>query len=697
MGLLGIADKYTSNIQDEQPKKPVSLGIAQKYISQPAEASPPPGGVVSETPPVPVSPPLVEPQVVEANPAGTGFSRAIQRGAIQTAAGVPALAANVDMAALADADKTPEAIRFEEARRAGVPNQAFASRAADISDPVQTNQMMQQYGVSPQANVNFQQVVDKRLDRRQDALENTAEYYKRISKNSDVAGRLFNLAREFEKSPTADAYAQSLAEAPDTFKGYLATITDDPLGFLAFMGETIAENVPQIAAGVGASVATGSPLAGATIMSLGGFSREYATSVDNFLRENNIDLANPEAVKAMFADKELMKEASSRGLVRGLVIGSADAAGQGAVALKVIQNSLARQTVAQAASEGAGEALATKAVGDPFSVKETTTEALAGGATTTAEGLVAKPKIDPVKQASKEIIKNIEDSDAVFRNTAEIARQQTQTPQPEPVAPPVDDTRSDPTATTQADDFTPPSEDSPVDPPEQPKKVKAETEDPEQPKAPKADEAPKVQTTPDQTPAKTARKQPPDPEIETEYIFNPQSRNRRPVGVDTDGVVKSVQTPDGQKNYNVKGLVVELDDLQQATGELQPRDRSRKESEALSKERAGSMFNPERLLDDPTSGSGSPIIARDGTIMSGNGRVLTMQEVYANQPESLAKYQEALKNAGINTERFSQPVFVRVLTDDMTVAELKEFADLSNTEAQAQMSMTERAGRDAKR
>ena len=684
MGLLGIADKYTSNIQDEQPKKPVSLGIAQKYISQPAEASPPPGGVVSETPPVPVSPPLVEPQVVEANPAGTGFSRAIQRGAIQTAAGVPALAANVDMAALADADKTPEAIRFEEARRAGVPNQAFASRAADISDPVQTNQMMQQYGVSPQANVNFQQVVDKRLDRRQDALENTAEYYKRISKNSDVAGRLFNLAREFEKSPTADAYAQSLAEAPDTFKGYLATITDDPLGFLAFMGETIAENVPQIAAGVGASVATGSPLAGATIMSLGGFSREYATSVDNFLRENNIDLANPEAVKAMFADKELMKEASSRGLVRGLVIGSADAAGQGAVALKVIQNSLARQTVAQAASEGAGEALATKAVGDPFSVKETTTEALAGGATTTAEGLVAKPKIDPVKQASKEIIKNIEDSDAVFQNTAEIARQQTQTPQPEPVAPPVDDTRSDPTATTQADDFTPPSEDSPVDPPEQPKKVKAETEDPEQPKAPKADEAPKVDEEP----------QPPKVEAAPD-LPNPQEADE--VGASTDDVVKSVQTPDGQKNYNVKGKVVELDDLKQATGELQPRDRSRKESEALSKERAGSMFNPERLLDDPTSGSGAPIIARDGTIMSGNGRVLTLQEVYANQPESLSKYRASLEGAGINTEGFSQPVFVRMLTDDMSIADLKEFADLSNTEAQAQMSMTERAGRDAKR
>ena len=40
---------------------------------------------------------------------------------------------------------------------------------------------------------------------------------------------------------------------------------------------------------------------------------------------------------------------------------------------------------------------------------------------------------------------------------------------------------------------------------------------------------------------------------------------------------------------------------------------------------------------------------------------------------------------------------MRQLSDDMTMAELREFADLSNTEAQAQMSMTERASRDATR
>jgi len=191
--------------------------------------------------------------------------------------------------------------------------------------------------------------------------------------------------------------------------------------------------------------------------------------------------------------------------------------------------------------------------------------------------------------------------------------------------------------------------------------------------------------------------QPVEQKVETKASELPNPQEADEVGTSTDDVVKSVQTPDGQKNYNVKGKVVELADLKQAQGELQPRDRSRKESEVLSKQRAGTMFNPDRLLDDPTSGSGAPIIARDGTIMSGNGRVLTLQEVYANQPESLSKYRASLEGAGINTEGFTQPVFVRQLTDDMNVAELKEFADLSNTEAQAQMSTTERAGRDAKR
>ena len=334
-----------------------------------------------------------QPNQNDYNPAGTGFDRAIARGAITTAASVPSMLATADARALADAQKSEEAIRFNEARRAGIPNQAFASRAADISNPKQVNSMMKQYGVSPQANVNYQQVTEKRLDTREDAIANPLPYIERLTKNARSAGKLFELADGFERSPAAAAYAQTLAEAPDSFKGWLSTVTDDPLGFMAFMGETIAENAPQIAAGITTSVVTGNPTAGAAVMSLGGFSREYASEIDAFLKENDIDLRDPEAARKMFNNPAIMDEANKRGMTRGLVIAAADLAGQGLVAQNVIKNSLTRQTIAQSSSEGLGEALATKAVGDEFSAKDTITETIAGGAMTTAEGLVAKPSI----------------------------------------------------------------------------------------------------------------------------------------------------------------------------------------------------------------------------------------------------------------------------------------------------------------
>lgn len=785
--ILNNNAETNSNSSEEFDFRPASIN------NQSTEALPPPGNVVSANPPISSSSPLVDPN----NPDGTGVGRAVKRGAVTTYAALPSMLATADARALADTQKTEDAIRYNEIIRSGVPPQAFTSRAATVSNPAQVDAMMGQYGVLPQANVNYQQVTDKRLQTRQNAMQNPAPYIKRLTANTKRVGELFELAEGFAQSPTAAAYGELLADAPDTFRGWLSTVTDDPIGFMAFMGETLAENVPQIAAGVATSLVTGNPTAGAAVMSLGGFSREYAAEIDSFLKENGIDLSAPDAASKMFKNPQLMDEANERGLTRGLVIAAADLAGQGLVAQNIIKTSLTRQTVAQATSEGAGEAAATRAVGDPFSFKETTTEALAGGGSTIAEGIIANPR------------RNNKPDDP-------------QTDIEQPVAPPVDDALPDPTVTTQTvkqDDApaqpVPPSAASQPNIEQPTAPVDAQSQSPELVQklidALDNEDAPELSGLSDdektvlrnalqsQLPGTTTEKQPVIPqqaqpvdvqkqapvqpkasavnnnnineqlatinkrydeldaekkrldaestelmnetmrlsdqglskkeivarinprqteikkrlkEIQKEQesiglenqrlerqkapeLPNPQEADE--VGTSTDDVVKSVQTPDGQKNYNVKGKVVELADLKQAQGELQPRDRSRKESEALSKQRAGTMFNPDRLLDDPTSGSGAPIIARDGTIMSGNGRVLTLQEVYANQPESLSKYRASLESAGINTEGFSQPVFVRQLTDDMNVAELKEFADLSNTEAQATMSMTERAGRDAKR
>lgn len=169
-----------------------------------------------------------------------------------------------------------------------------------------------------------------------------------------------------------------------------------------------------------------------------------------------------------------------------------------------------------------------------------------------------------------------------------------------------------------------------------------------------------------------------------------------------------IQTPGGEKSYGAATIIVDLDNLKQATGELQPRDRTRAESDILATERANpDVFNPARLMESPTTGDGSPIIATEGTIVSGNGRVLTLQKVYARGGQALQNYNTEMRNflasKGLTEEdinrklaKFNKPVIVRQLQDkNITKEELIEFAQLSNRSEQAVMSVSEVARRDA--
>ena len=187
-------------------------------------------------------------------------------------------------------------------------------------------------------------------------------------------------------------------------------------------------------------------------------------------------------------------------------------------------------------------------------------------------------------------------------------------------------------------------------------------------------------------------------EIENESI-------ERPLQMQT---VNDVQTPGGEKSYGAATIIVDLDNLKQATGELQPRDRTRAESDILATERANpDVFNPARLMESPTTGDGSPIIATEGTIVSGNGRVLTLQKVYERGGQALENYNTEMRNflasKGLTEEdinfklaKFNKPVIVRQLQDkNITKEQLIEFAQLSNRSEQAVMSVSEVARRDA--
>ena len=334
---------------------------------------------------------LTQPPPKEVNPAGTGVSRAIQRGVLQTAAAVPTMAATADIRALSDQDRLASAeekrgIIYDELKRAGVPTQAFASRGVNLDDPQNVVALMQQYSVPPAAQANFSQVVEKRLDNASQV--DTAAATQRAQSNLEAAGSLQDKAAALPKSSTASRYEQSLAEAPDSFKGWLGSITNDPVGFMAWAGETLSESGPSIAGGL-ATTAVAGPVAGSSVLALGGLSREYSNEVNRFLEEKGVDLSDPNSAKVLLNNPQAMDEANQRGLTRGLVIAMFELAGQGAVASNLFGKTLARRTVSQATTEGGGEAAATASVGDDVSIKEALAEGAVGAGATIPEAAIA--------------------------------------------------------------------------------------------------------------------------------------------------------------------------------------------------------------------------------------------------------------------------------------------------------------------
>jgi hypothetical protein len=332
-----------------------------------------------------------QPPPKEVNPAGTGVSRAIQRGVLQTAAAVPTMAATADIRALSDQDRLASAeekrgIIYDELKRAGVPTQAFASRGVNLDDPQNVVALMQQYSVPPAAQANFSQVVEKRLDNASQV--DTAAATQRAQSNLEAAGALQDKAAALPKSSTASRYEQSLAEAPDSFKGWLGSITNDPVGFMAWAGETLSESGPSIAGGL-ATTAVAGPVAGSSVLALGGLSREYSNEVNRFLEEKGVDLSDPNSAKVLLNNPQAMGEANQRGLTRGLVIAMFELAGQGAVASNLFGKTLARRTVSQATTEGGGEAAATASVGDDVSIKEALAEGAVGAGATIPEAAIA--------------------------------------------------------------------------------------------------------------------------------------------------------------------------------------------------------------------------------------------------------------------------------------------------------------------
>lgn len=172
----------------------------------------------------------------------------------------------------------------------------------------------------------------------------------------------------------------------------------------------------------------------------------------------------------------------------------------------------------------------------------------------------------------------------------------------------------------------------------------------------------------------------------------PVASGGRPANVAPTATPGRIVTPDGSMEINAAPVLIELDELKLAGGKFQPRDRSRDEYVQEARERA-SRLDPSRLGPERVSDSGAPIIMEDGTIISGNGRALSISEIYRNP--NLAAQREAYRaSLGPEAANMRQPV--RVMRSQLAGEEAERFAAASNTPRAARMSATERARVDAK-
>lgn len=150
--------------------------------------------------------------------------------------------------------------------------------------------------------------------------------------------------------------------------------------------------------------------------------------------------------------------------------------------------------------------------------------------------------------------------------------------------------------------------------------------------------------------------------------------------------------PATREKVDVQYELQDLDNIRFAEGELQNRDRSRPQTQQFLR-RFTSEFDAEGLGEDPATDRGAPIINKDNTILSGNGRTLGLEEIYENYPEQAEAYRQFLREQGYDIEGIERPVLVRRLMSDV---DERKFVVGSNEDDKAALSPPEQAAQDAK-
>lgn len=167
---------------------------------------------------------------------------------------------------------------------------------------------------------------------------------------------------------------------------------------------------------------------------------------------------------------------------------------------------------------------------------------------------------------------------------------------------------------------------------------------------------------------------------------------------------RGMSLPDGSK-IDVQYGLADLSEIRASHGldgtpnpdypqALQPRDREAAASQRWVDETAARL-DPERLGVAPGPQEGAPVLAPDGIVESGNGRVLAIARAYERFPEKAAEYRAYLEELGFETGTMERPVLVRVRQNEFTPEQRIAFTRESNVASTASLAASERAKVDA--
>lgn len=154
-----------------------------------------------------------------------------------------------------------------------------------------------------------------------------------------------------------------------------------------------------------------------------------------------------------------------------------------------------------------------------------------------------------------------------------------------------------------------------------------------------------------------------------------------PVDMAAKGGERVAITPAGSRVL-VRPEVVDIGTLTHAADALQVRDRGSAESQKWVEQTAAKL-DPAQLMPETSADRGAPIVGSDGTIDSGNGRIMAIRRAAEAYPEKYAAYKDALRAAGYNVPDTGTPVLISRRVTDLSPDARAQF----NTEANAPVAV----------